>query len=275
MALAGAGPAFAGTLPSCATGVNCTNNGPTPAGGTAGYYGANDNHTHYKFVNTVTVATAQLVNLNGVNNNGSTGVTLCDPNTGQVAQLSLGFNNAHGTLPAGFHVAWAIGKYMNNASEPCVQNANKFLNPFRTGNLLQFTGISGGDKINLSISYNPSSPSLSFNACDITSGVCRQALKSSPTRNFWEAGIGAFTAKQGLTAPANNPLDANSSNTVQCYSCAAAVPITSISPVNPFNIGGLFETQLVNVSTQVTMSPNDSLSASTDDFGIWNGSTSP
>jgi hypothetical protein len=274
MALASAGAASAGTLPSCAGGVNCTNS-IIGAGGTAGYYAADDNHTHYRFVSTVTEATPQLFLLNGTVVPGSTGVSLCDPNTGQVAQLSL-FSPA----PGAYEIVWAVGHFMTSVSEPCVQNGNPFagLKFKKAGFLLLFTGITGGDHLQLQISYAPSGPNknrLTFSACDITSNVCRQAGVSSPTRNFWESGIGAFTGFQFLTAPANNLLDSNSFNQVQCYSCGSAVPITSIAPVNPFNIGGLFEAQLVNFSTQVTMSPNDSLSEATDGFGIWNGSTSP
>jgi hypothetical protein len=271
MTLAGAGPAFAGTLPSCAGGVNCTNS-VGGNGGTAGYYGADDNHTHYRFVSTVTVATPQLVLLNGFDFSGSTGVTLCDPNTGQVAQLSL-----YSGGPGVYEVFWVTGKFLTSPSEPCVQNGNAFGKINKFGTILLNTGISTNDKLQLQISYSVSGPNknrLTFSACDITSSVCRQAQVNSKTRSYWESGIGVFSGVQQLTAPANNFLDANAFNQVQCYSCAAAVPITSIAPVNPFGIGGLYEAQLINFSSQVTMSPNDSLSESTDGFGVWNGSTS-
>lgn len=272
MALASAGTASAGTLPSCAGGVNCTNS-VGGNGGTAGYYGADDNHTHYKFVSTVTVATPQLVFLNGVDFTGSTGVTLCDPNTGQAAQLGL-FSGGPGV----YGVFWATGKFLTAPSEPCIQNGNVFLGKgFKSGSILMNTGISTNDKLQLQISYAVSGPNknrLTFSACDITSSVCRQAQVNSKTREYWESGIGVFSGVQQLTAPADNLLDSNAFNQVQCYSCGAAVPITSIAPVNPFNIGGLYEAQLINFSSQVTMSPNDSLSEATDGFSVWNGSTS-
>jgi hypothetical protein len=269
MALASAGAASAATLPSCAGGTNCTS-GPF---GVAGYYGADDNHTHYRFVQTVTVATPQLVNLNGTGDNeGAVGASLCDPNTGQVAQVSLGFNGV------GYQIAYDVGRYFTDAAEPCVQASFAHINPFKSGTLLDFPGVNAGDKIYLAIYYTPGGHhfhQISFGACDITQGVCRQAYSNSRyALNFWEFGIGAFSQRQFLTAPALNLLDNFSSNNVTCYSCAGAVPITSVAPVNPFAIGGLYEAQYVNGSSQVTMSPNDSLSSATDTFNVYNGSTS-
>jgi hypothetical protein len=271
MALAGAGAASANTVPAClTTGANCTSS----AYGTAGYYGADDNHTHYRFVQTVTVATPQLVNLNGTGDNeGAVGVSLCDPNTGQAAMLSLGFNGVN------YQVAYDVGRYFTDTAEPCVQNIFKFINPFKSGHLLTFPGVNPGDKMYLAIYYTPGGHhfhQISFGACDITQSVCRQAYSNSRVSlEFWEFGIGAFSQRQFLTAPALNGLDNFSSNNVTCYSCAGAVPITAVGPVNPFNIGGLYEAQFVNGSSQVTMSPNDTLNYATDAFNVYNGSTSP
>jgi hypothetical protein len=269
MALAGAGTASAQTLPSCASGVNCASNFM----GAAGYNGADDNHTHYRYVQTETTAAPQLVNLNGTGNNrGSTGVSLCDENTGSVAQLSLGFN---GTA---YQIAYNSGHYALGAADPCIQNAGSHIDvflPSQTGNLLQFTGITKGDKIFLSIAYTPGRhPSIQFSAADITTSVFRSATVKVSAKSFTEFGIGAFTRHQHLTAPPNNPLAAFLLNQVRCYSCGGNVPITSVSPVNPFNIGGLYESQLINISSQPTMSPLDSLAVSTDAFGVQNGSTS-
>jgi hypothetical protein len=277
MALAGAGAASAATLPSCAGGVNCASNFT----GAAGYNGADDNHTHYRYVQTETTAAPQLTNLNGFGDNlGSTGVSLCDQNSGAVAQLSLGWNTGTppGSLPLGFHVGFVVGHFTLGAAEPCVQNAGMHIHgaPFLKGNLLQFTGISAGDKIFLSIAYNQGDhPTIHFVAIDITSSVVRSATVHVFAKSFTEFGIGAFTEKQGLTAPPNNPLAAFLINQVACYSCAHQVNITTVSPVNPFNIGGLYESQLINGSFQPTMSPLDSLAVSTDAFGVQNGSTSP
>ena len=275
MTLAGAGAASAATLPSCVGGVNCNSN----FAGAAGYNGADDNHTHYRYVQTETTASPQLVNLNGTNNvtgvtRGSIGVTLCDENTGTVAQLSLGYNRIYvlGVLQTGYHVAYAIGHYQLGAADPCVQNAGGHIDIFAKGHVLQFTGITKGDKIFLSIAYTPGRhPSIQFSAADITASVFRSATVAVKAQSFTEFGIGAFTQHTNLGAPADLPVAAFLLNQVRCYSCSGPVPITSVSPVNPFNIGGLYESQLINISSNPIMSPNDSLSAVTDAFGVQNG----
>jgi hypothetical protein len=270
MALAGAGAASAATLPNCPT-THCSND----TAGMAGYYGADDNHTHYRYVQTVTTAAPQLVNLNGnynPNAQGAVGVELCDPNIGFAAQLSLA------NTPAGYQVRYRVGFFIAPKADPCIQTGlTQFT--FQSGNVLGLNGVSTGDQVELAIWYDPNTSGhhfhqLSFGACDITAGVCRQAYSGSHFNlNFWEFGIGAITHSSTLTAPADNALDTFSSNMVTCYSCSHMVPITAVSPVNPFGIGGLTESQFLNSSSQVTMSPNNSLSAS-DDFTVYNGSTS-
>jgi hypothetical protein len=112
--MAMAGSASAQTLPSCATGVRCTTDVAAPGslgedGGVAGYYGADDNHTHYRYVQTTVTATPQLIDLNGPLSSeiypASVGDELCDPNTGQIAQISLG--NINGV----YEVAWDVHHY--------------------------------------------------------------------------------------------------------------------------------------------------------------------
>jgi hypothetical protein len=273
MALAGAGSASAAALPSCASGLHCQNN----TAGVAGYYGADDNHTHYRYVQTEVTATPQLVNLNGQGAGGKpgqVGVELCDPNTGFAAQLSLGFIN--GKLEARYRV----GVFFTPNSDQCVENGFTNFN-FADGQPLFNTStqntISFGDQLTLAIYYTPGGRhfhQISFGVCDATAGVCRQAYNNSPVAvNFFEFGIGAFANNQALTAGAVNPLDTFSLDEVTCYSCKSMVPISTVAPVNPTGTGGLTETRFVNSSSQVTMSPNDSLSGST--FSIWNGSTSP
>jgi len=267
MALAGAGAASAATLPTC-PGSHCTNNSQ----GLAGYYGADDNHTHYRYVQTVTTASPTLIKLNGQNANtlGGVGVELCDPNLGIAAQLGVAFYGGS------FHVNYLVGKFAA-APDPCANNGiiNGYL--FRFGNPLGMNNVSPGDQLQLAIWYAPWGHhfhQLSFGVCDITAGVCRQAYSGSHFNlNFWEFGIGAAANSQALTAPADNALDTFSSNMVTCYTCSHQVPITSVSPVNPYGIGGLTEAQFVNGSSQVTMSPNNSLSSG-NSFTVYNGSTS-
>ena len=273
------GSASAASLPSCATGVRCTTDVAAPGslgedGGVAGYYGADDNHTHYRFVQTTVTATPQLVDLNGPLSSelypASVGDELCDPNDGITAQISLA--NIGGT----YEVAYIVGKYPK-AADPCIQNNFQTSgNIFRSGSLLALNGINAGDKVYLGIYYTPSGRhqhQLSFGACDETTGICRQAYTSSRFQlEFWEFGIGAFVPASVLTGGAVNHFETFSSSDVTCYSCAGAVPISSVSPVNSFGAGGLYEAQFANSSSQVVLSPNDTLSG--DTFNMYNGSTS-
>jgi hypothetical protein len=282
------GSASAASLPSClVTGSHCTNVNGTPIagslgqnGGVAGYYGADDNHTHYRYVQTTVNASPQLIDLSGAVATDlgalpSVGDQLCDPNDGVTAQISLGYVPADNQ----YEVRYIVGKYPANA-DPCTQNNFQTSGAiFRSGNLLFAksvgSGISPGDSVFLAIYYTPSGNhrhQLSFGACDITSGICRQAYTSQRALEFWEFGVGAFTPGSVLTAPAENKFENFSSTNVTCYSCSGSVPISSVSPVNPFGAGGLYEAQFVNSSSQTVMSPNDTLSGAS--FNIYNGSTS-
>ena len=267
MSLAGAGAASAASLPIC-PGSHCT----TDSVGMAGYYGADDNHTHYRYVQTVTVAAPTLIDLNGVGAGtiGGVGVGLCDPNIGFAAQLGVAF------YAGAFHVNYLIGFY-NPQPDPCVQNG--IINTvFKFGSPLGLNGVSAGDELQLAIWYAPSGHFFHhfvFSVCDVTSQVCRQAETHGPFNlNLWEFGIGAVANNVSLTAPADNPLDTFSSNMVTCYTCSHMVPITAVSPVNPFGIGGLTQAQFANISSQIVMSPNNSL-ASNNEFTVYNGSTTP
>ena len=283
MALAGS--ASAAPLPSCATGVRCTNNSGdvfthTFSHGVAGYYGADDNHTRYRFVQTIVTASPSLINLNGFagktpTHEGGVGVTLCDPNTGQAAQVSLGYN---GTA---YVLRWTVGYFFpgntntNNsfAVDPCVQVGFAFPQNFHSFGTI--AGITQGDQIYMGIYYDPSGTffhQISFGVCDITLGVCRQAWSGTRFQaNFSEFGIGAFSGHNFIQGGANNLVGSFTSNDVTCYSCSKSVPITSVQPVNPFGVGGLYEAQFVNTSSQVQLSPNDSLTPTS--FKMWSGST--
>ena len=284
-----AAPAGAAALPNCAgsppsrcsTDVAGILGGIVQNGGIAGYYGADDNHTHYRYVQTTVTATPQLVDLNGPVSSalyeGSVGDSLCDPNNGVFAQISLGYDS----ITDAYEVAWDIGDYAPVTGDPCIQN--NFQNDgftgegiFRQGSLLQNLGISANDKVFLGIYYTPSGRhqhQLSFGACDETTGVCRQAYTSSRFQlEFWEFGIGAYTPLSVLTGGAVNEFETFSGDDVTCYACATAVPISSVTPVNSFGAGGLYEAQTDNSSSQQVLAPKDSLSG--DTFDMFNGSTS-
>jgi hypothetical protein len=270
LSLAGASAASAAAPPQC-PGTHCSTNSE----GLAGYYGADDNHTHYRYVQTETTASGTLIDLNGelAGTTGGVGVELCDPNLGIAAQLGVAY------YAGAFHAAYLVGAFAA-ADDPCVQNGliNGYV--FKYGQPLGLNPVTEGDQLALAIWYDPNTGGshfhqLSFSVCDITAGVCRQAYSGSRFNlNFWEFGIGAAANSQVLTAPADNLLDTFSDNDVTCYTCSRTVPITDVTPVNSFDVGGLTQAQFANISSQITMSPNNSL-VSNDTFSVYNGSTSP
>jgi hypothetical protein len=277
MALAGS--ASAASLPSCATGVNCVDN----SAGLAGYYGADDNHTHYRYVQTVVSATPQLVNLNGNDSNnfqGGVGVELCDPNdfgyqTGDLsgdfaAQIALSYTSS------GYEVRYNVG-FFAPAADPCVSNGFTQLQ-FQHGQPLIESGINPGDTLSLAIYYTPGGRhfhQISFGVCDENTGICRQAYNNSPVAvNFWEFGIGGFANSVTVTGGAINPSESFADNDVTCYSCTHSVPINDVQPVNTLGVGGLTEAQWVNLTSQPQLTPKDSLEANSS-FTLYEGSTSP
>jgi hypothetical protein len=252
--------------------------------GVAGYYGANDNHTHYRFVSTEVVATPGLVNLNGhdprtnavIPRSGGVGVQLCDPSTGKAAQMSLSYNGTKN----GYQLLYAVGFFGPGSTafgqDPCVQTG--FIQfPF-PGKSAFFGGITAGDTIYLAIYYDPNGGrfhhQISFGACDITQKVCANVWSGTVfSQSFTEFGTGAFSDNNRIQGDVSllNKVSPFTNNQVTCYSCAGPVNITTVQPVNSFGIGGLYEAQFVNVSGQIQMSPMDSLTNA--GFTIYSGST--
>jgi hypothetical protein len=263
-------PANAASLPSCANNVSCTNN---TTFGEAGYYGSDDNHTHYRFTETTVTASASLKNLNGLtqtspDNEGAVGTELCDPNTGDVAQIGLFWDYT----TSSYRVAYAEGTFSSlTAEDPCIDDG--FENPAieSADTLLGNFTINQGDKVYVGVYYSPSRHHyLEFGACDITQDVCRQAQVSTGSQEYWEFGTGALTNNGTLTAPASNLLAAFTGSEVTTYSGKGPISISDVAGYN--GLGGLTEAQFDNASSQVVMSPNDSLSGST--FSLFEGSTS-
>jgi hypothetical protein len=282
-----AGPASAQTLPSCLGNpqVNCFTSVATPGigtifqgGGVGGYTGLEDGHTHYRWVQTVVNASPQLVDLNGPASlifPATTGIQLCDPNNGLAIKMSLGFVNTLGQ----YRVAFLIGRFPTNTADPCIQsNFHTSGSIFRFGTLLQNFNIGTGDQVFMSISYtNPNGPThqLIFNACDQQNLACRHATLRTRALDLTEFGIGTFTPANVLTGGAVNLFQHFSSSYIACYSCAAPVHISTVQSLGPFGNGGLWEAQFANSSSQVTMSPNDTLGQPTGgSFSMFNGSTS-
>jgi hypothetical protein len=290
MAMAGAGASSALTVPVCktfpGTTVNCFTSVGTPGigtifqgGGVGGYYGADDGHTQFRYVQSVVTATPELVDLNGPAANifpATTGVELCDPNNGVAIKLSLGFLDTTGT----YRVAYQIGQFpVGVTMDPCIQtNFHTSGSIFHFGTLLGAFPITAGDQVFLSISYQSGahhSHSVLFTACDSNNLACRQASHSVRSLSLYEFGIGTFTPANVLTGGAINFFQHFSSSYIACYSCAGPVHISQVQSVGPFGAGGLWEAQFANSSSQVTMSPNDTLGQPTGgSFSMYNGSTS-
>jgi hypothetical protein len=286
--------ASAASLPTCAvTNTHCVSLPTTTSGaGLAGYYGAEDSQTRYRYVQTVTTASAHLADLNG-QDSGGVGTELCDPNNGWGAQLGLVY------YQGAYYVVYAYtgdnigtGTFTTTAkADPCIQNGlintdiaqavsqQSILGSSNGGNV-----INQGDTILLQEFYNPWTASthyheVAFDACDLTTGVCRQgggfythepAPDGTEMREF---GIGAVADGVTVTAPADLPADTFTSNEVTCYSCAHPVPVSSVYGI-PDGTGGLTEAQWVNSNSQAVMSPNSDMTAA-GDFTIYEGSTSP
>src|SRR5580693_2080290 len=95
--------------------------------GAAGYLGADDNHTHYRYVTTNTVNTPQLVDLDGPSTQGLVGAEECDPNNhyhgagGWAAQIGLLGND--GVTDQENTVYYAAGFWPAAAPDPCVNHA--------------------------------------------------------------------------------------------------------------------------------------------------------
>jgi hypothetical protein len=316
LALLGGTAALAGTaqaipLPSCTT----TDPGPgSPPNyvpsqhcwyntdiGNAGYLGANDNHTHYRYVTADVANSPSLVDLNGTGGSGTVGTELCDPNDhagghgGWAAEIGL-FGNG-GVAHQSNMVFYAAGFWASGAPDPCANNLPLVTDPNSTTNCppggtgsvfgtspAVFCGSLGtvnpGDQLdNLAVYYVPPTWAshkldISFGFCDVTGGFCRQAYTHKPVVvNLWEFGIGAFSENTLLGNPPITPMETFGNTMVTCYACAHAVPIIDVQPVNGLGIGGLVAGQTTNGSGNATMSPFDngvpSLTASgfTDYYG--------
>lgn len=256
--------------------------------GEAGYYGADDNHTHYRFTETTVEASPSLVNLNGDTTPGVVGTELCDPNTGSVAEIGLWWNASDGKYEISYEGP-GVTNYNKlpihiSQTDPCVQSGISAPLGDSSGDAPELVGpaaadngyvINKDDQVYLGEYYTPTGRhyhQISFGACDLTQGWCVQAYGGSKSGlEFWEFGTGALTTQFSLTAPADNLLETFNSSRVTCYGCKSSIPISDVLPVGGFG-GGLTEAQYINSSSQVVMSPNGSLSGS--DFSLYEGSTS-
>lgn len=263
------------------------------SGEAAGYLGADDSHTRYRFIQTNFPVSAQLPNLNGPGLNGAAGVEECDPNIGYAAQFGVVKDIATG-LETPFY---AQGFWNSVTGDPCINHQPLVPAPDSltncpvngTGSVLghspnvfcgSFAPVSINDQLNdFAIFYTPGGfffHRTSFGFCDTTQGQCRQAYANSPVSlNYWEVGAGIFSGAQFIGAPPNIPVVAFTRTSMNCYTCAGGAfrPISVIQPVNSTDVGGVENVQDVNSSGQGVLSANNSLDAN-GDFTMSNGSTS-
>jgi hypothetical protein len=244
------------------------------AGGVSGYYGADDGHTNWRYVQTTVTASPTLENLNGVSSSslGAVGVTLCNENTGVSAQIGLYDNGGH------FGVAYDEGTLPTSFDDPCIDAG--LINPsiLSAPQLLSSLagGIHAGDRILVSIYYDPAGRShheLQFSATDLSrANEHRSATETISAAAFTEYGIGVVSDAATVTAATNNNLETFSASDVNFYS--STKPAFPISQEKSFyGYAGLSQVQYVNVSDQPEISPVSSLSGA--NFTVFEGSTTP
>lgn len=268
-------------------------------GSAAGYLGANDNHTRYRFVQANFTVTPQFTNLNGTGHPGAVGVEECDPNISFAAQFGVIPDPTQGGAEVPFY---AEGFWGTNVGDPCINNLPLVPNPTvaqcplgGNGNPVtdkvgvspifcgSFAPLSTGDQLGqFAIYYTPGLThhhQVSFGFCNISKDYCRQAYARQPVNlNFWEIGVGVFSGVQALSAPPTIPIVAFSQVGMNCYSCSPGPrPMSVIQPVNPSLSGGLEEVADYNGSAQGVLSPDNTIfqsSSTGSSFTVYNGSTS-
>jgi hypothetical protein len=270
LALGGTAVAHAATIPL----INVTVG--DSAGGVAGYYSADDGHTNWRYVQTTVTASPTLENLNGVSSStlGAVGTTLCNENNGDDTQIGLYDNGGV------YGVAYDAGTVSTSYDDPCIDagliNPNITSAPQLLGHLTG--GISAGDKILVSIYYDPTSSGhgkheLQFCATDLTKvNEHRCATLSVGAVDFTEFGIGVVSDASTVTAALNNNLEEFTGSAVNFYSSTKpAEPLTQTKAY--YGYGGLSQVQYVNSSDQPEISPNGSLTSTA--FTVYEGSTTP
>lgn len=263
------------------------------AGGVAGYYGADDGHTHWRYVQAVVTVSQSLVNLNGSNTSSpkaGEGAELCDENfdngLGDAAQIGVFWNPDGGPSGTGdYEVRYGFGDFSPAPSpidvwdDPCIQGG--VIAAGLNDRLLANTVLHVGDKILVSVYYDPAASGhgeheIQFSATDESQlNEHRSAVLAERAQSFTEYGIGVVSAPGvTLTAPALNLVGLIGHAAVNFYSSdKPAFPVTSGKPY--YGYGGLTEVQYVNGSGQTLMSPNGSLSVTDGDasFSVYEGST--
>jgi hypothetical protein len=189
--------------------------------GEAGILLAEDNHTHYRYVQSVTEARTVLGSLNNTSVSptidGAQGSELCDPNTGFVAQVGLFYDGANGK----YYIAYADGYFnsdgVNEDTDVCASGGlldtitedgtlNPTLSPADVGvpqgdstglDTVEHSGlipvsVTTGQNVLTSVYYDRHGH-ISFGVANEKTGWARSPQVKTAKPEFWEAGAGAFT----------------------------------------------------------------------------------
>ena len=260
----GAGAVLAASLTAAATMAHAN---PTPVGivqntsGVAGYFANDNGQTRFRDVQADTTVVPQIKNLNGTSN-GALGVELCNPNDGHAAQLGVWWNGTK------YQVVYATGNLNTALTDACIMTG--LITPTPQTLLTAFT-INQGDRLHFEIFWQPHGfHAFHFNVCDITQDVCRQAVVPTGWENLYEAGIGAVSNANTITAPANIGLDVFTGTKFNYYSSTHAWN-TIFVPAH----WKLDQADFINSSSQVVMSSNGGLNGAGTTFPLFEGSTSP
>jgi len=274
-------PAGAATVPL----INVTVG--SSSGGVAGYYGADDGHTHWRYVQTIVTASPTLENLNGSTaaTTGAVGAELCDENGDVVSGTARGVAAQIGLYDVAgkYGVAFDFGDLPADPTtpfvydDPCIDAG--LINPaITTASLQLLNGITihAGDRLLLSVYYNPAgrfTHQLSFSATDLSqANEHRSRTETIPAQSFTEYGVGVVSDASSVTAALNNNLETFTESDVNFYSSTKAFePISDTAGY--YGYAGLSQVQYVNTSDQPEISPNSSLSGA--NFTVFEGSTTP
>ena len=261
----GASIAMAGTAmatpPPSGLDTTIQNTSQTSVGNEAGFYVKDNGHTRIRFVETTVTASATLKNFTGFTSSaGAVGEELCDPTTMNAAQFGLLWNPAD----SAWEVRYGIGTFVPPTGGGDVCTIGGLVVPISSSTLLDGDGhgnvgtINTGDVIQLSIFYQPGKHHfLQFTVNDETQDWTTDvATVNSVARNFYEAGIGAFSPGDSLTGGDINLAASFSASAFNYYSSPKWIG----SIVSPH--WRTAEAQTVNASDQVVLSPTLAASAS-------------
>lgn len=236
--------------------------------GEAGYYANDNTMTRFRDVQATTVVKNTFKQLNGASATapGGIGDELCNDNTNFAAQLGIEWNGTQ------FLIEWNDGTLTDPAAEtitdPCAQD----------GLLNNGSGITFphpiipvvGDTLKFEIFYQPTGHHyFQFKVTDVTQNRSEVKQVFTGPHNLYEFGIGVLTNDATLTGGAVNLLNTFTATSANYYSATKAQNSIDV-PAH----WDLEEAQLENGSSQVTLSPDNSLNAAGTSFSLFEGSTS-